>query len=128
MPRNISYKDIDISFRPVPGTGDLSTVSDNKAVEQSIKNIIQTNFNEFPFRPIQGGDVRSLLFELNTPLTAKLLEDKIVTAILNYEPRALLMSVDVNVFGEYSYDVTIRFKTKTSPVVSSFNTTLNRVR
>ncbi len=48
-----SFKDISLSFKPHPVTGDLPVLKNERAINASIRNIVQTIpgekfFNEFP--------------------------------------------------------------------------------
>ena len=51
------YADIDLFFKPHPITGDVSLKYDDAAVKRSVRNIVQTNFNERPFKPGLGSDI-----------------------------------------------------------------------
>ena len=66
---------------------------DVDAVKRSVKNLIQTNHYERPFHPEIGSDVRALLFENMTPLTALNLERKVAEVLVNFEPRASIESI-----------------------------------
>ena len=61
---------------------------DAAAVTQALKNLIQTNHFERPFHPEIGGNVRSMLFEPVTPLTALNLQRQVGEVLKNFEPRA----------------------------------------
>ena len=54
-----------------------------------------SNFYERPFRSNLGSNVRGLLFENATPLTAIFLKDAIREVINNFEPRVRLSDVQV---------------------------------
>ena len=87
---NISrvYKDLDLNFNIHPIKKDINKHTAERAVINSIKNLMLTNFYERPFRPNLGSNVRSLLFEPLDSGTASLLEIAIRDVIKNYEPRA----------------------------------------
>lgn len=89
------FKDFSLNFKDVSFTGDISTVSDEKAISQSIRNIILTNEYERLFNPDFSGEISNLLFENWTDVTKSLIETRITNAIQNYEPRANLISVSV---------------------------------
>ena len=61
-----AYKDLDLFFTAHPITGDVATKSDSDAVRRAVRNIVLTNYYERPFKPSLGGNVRGLLFELDT--------------------------------------------------------------
>ena len=90
---NRIYSDLDLDFTRNPVTGDVVKLIDVDAVKRSVKNLIQTNHYERPFHPEIGSDVRALLFENMTPLTALNLERKVQEVLINFEPRAKISSV-----------------------------------
>ena len=90
---NRIYSDLDLDFTRNPVTGDVVKLFDVDAVKRSVKNLIQTNHYERPFHPEIGSDVRALLFENMTPLTALNLERKVAEVLVNFEPRASIESI-----------------------------------
>lgn len=72
---------------------DLQLSENEQAVLQSVHNLIQTNFGERLYNPNFGCDIRSLLFENITPHAEQLAQDKIRTAIENFEPRAKIVDI-----------------------------------
>tara|TARA_Y100000389_G_scaffold182630_1_gene199402 strand:- start:3968 stop:4393 length:426 start_codon:yes stop_codon:yes gene_type:complete len=90
---NRIYSDLDLDFTRNPVTGDVVKLVDVDAVKRSVKNLIQTNHYERPFHPEIGSDVRALLFENMTPLTALNLERKVAEVLVNFEPRARIESI-----------------------------------
>lgn len=80
-----TYRDIDLSFRPHPITGDVSIKKDAEAVIQSIKNLIRTTAGEILWEPNMGGGISSLLFDPNDVMTRMQLYDKITTTVNMYE-------------------------------------------
>ena len=62
----------------------------------SVKNIVQTIPGEKFFDPNFGSDVRSQLFELVDFGTADLIEQQILVALENYEPRIEQVQVEVD--------------------------------
>ena len=67
---NRIYSDLDLDFTRNPVTSDIVKLNDVDSVKRSVKNLIQTNHYERPFHPEIGSDIRGLLFENMTPLTA----------------------------------------------------------
>jgi len=90
---NRIYKDLNLDFLRNPTTSDVTKLEDVEAVKRSVKNLIQTNHYERPFHPEIGSDVRALLFENMTPLTALNLERKVAEVLINFEPRASIESI-----------------------------------
>ena len=87
------YSDIDLDFMRNHTTSDLTKLEDVEAVKRSVKNLIQTNHYERPFHPEIGSDVRAMLFEPMTPLTALNLQRKVAEVLNNFEPRINLQQV-----------------------------------
>ena len=87
------YKDIDLDFGRNTVTNDINKLSDVEAVKRSVRNLINTNHFERPFHPEIGGNVRALLFENMTPLTALNLQRKIEEVLSNFEPRAKITQI-----------------------------------
>ena len=91
-----TFKDISLSFQPHPVTGDLPVLKNERAINKSVKNIVQTIPGEKFFDPNFGSDVRSQLFELVDFGTADLIEQQILVALENYEPRIEQVQVEVD--------------------------------
>ena len=87
------YKDLDLDFGRNTVTNDVNKLTDVEAVKRSVRNLINTNHFERPFHPEIGGNVRALLFENITPLTALNLQRKIEEVLNNFEPRAKITQI-----------------------------------
>jgi phage baseplate assembly protein W len=98
-----AYSDLDLTLSAktsefgynVSDTGDVLKKTDAAAVKQSIKNLLLTNRYEKPFRPNYGGDLGSMLFELQDGDTAQEIISKVKSAVSQYEPRAKILGVKV---------------------------------
>ena len=125
--RSVSYKDIDLTFA-AKGSGDVFKKNDAAAVKQSVKNLILTNFGEKPFRFNYGGNLNSLLFELND-LEPYEVRDYIITAVENYEPRAVVVDVDYKSLPDQnSVNLLIKFQVINIAEAQELNITLTRLR
>ena len=99
------YKDLNLNFGRHPVTKQVQTLTD-AAVKRSVRNLVQIGEYEKPFHPEIASGVRDVLFENMTPFTANALQRKITDVITNFEPRALLTSVEVIPrFDENQYEV-----------------------
>jgi len=79
-------------------------------VKQSVRNLILTNHFERPFHPEIGSNVTAVLFEPMNPITANSLTRVIEETIVNFEPRARLVSVNaIPNLAQNAYNVTISF-------------------
>ncbi len=105
-----AFKDISLAFTPHPVTGDIGVIRNERAINRSVRNIIETNLGEKPFDPDFGADIRSQLFELCDYGTASILEDQILTALQNHEPRIDNISARVEPFPDtHTLEVTITY-------------------
>ena len=105
-----SFKDISLAFTPHPVTGDIGVIKNERAINRSVRNIIETNLGEKPFDPDFGADIRSQLFELCDYGTASILEDQILTALQNHEPRIDDIIARVEPFPDtHTLEVTITY-------------------
>ncbi len=89
------YLDFDFNFENNLDYG-VNYILDEKSINQSIRNILLTKKGEVPFDPLFGSDVSQLLFEKISPVTEAILEDEIVTALTNYEPRIKIIDITCN--------------------------------
>ena len=104
------YRDFDLSFIPHPISGDITVLKNGNAVKQAIKNLILTNVYERFFQPNLGSGIAQLLFEPINPMTRLSIKIAIEDVIKNFEPRAELIEIIVNVDAdENGYDCKIRF-------------------
>ena len=124
------FTDLNLNMVRHPVTGDIAKLSNVEAVKRSVRNLVNTNKGERPFHPEIGSSIRGLLFETITPLNAVLLEDRIREVIVNFEPRAELISVKASDdIDNNTYNVTITFYLINSPSgVQSMNILLERLR
>lgn len=104
------FRDISLSFRPHPVTGDLPTLNNENAIIRSIRNLIETIPNERFFNSTIGSDVRSLLFDNSTIGTEIRVKDQIKNTIQAYEKRVENLLIEVNFLPDLnSIDVIIHF-------------------
>jgi len=82
-----AYQDLDLLFTAHPLTGDVATKKDSDAVRRSVRNIVMTNYYERPFKPSLGGNIRGLLFELDTDRKLNRAKKRLAEAIQDFEPR-----------------------------------------
>jgi phage baseplate assembly protein W len=123
------FKDFDLAFSAHPNTKDLVKKRDDDAIRQSIKNLILTNYYERPFHSEIGSPVRSLLFELATPLTAHTMRRGILDVIENFEPRVRIENIDVNLNDDNnSCDISIDYTVIGLQTISRIDITLERTR
>ena len=89
------FKDISLSFKPHPVTGDLTIIKNANAIKRSVRNLVETIPRERFFNPNLGTDIRSSLFDFCDFGTASVIERQIITTIENFEPRIDNLDVEV---------------------------------
>ena len=123
------YKDLNLDFQQNSATKDIQKITDVEAVKRSVRNLINTNHYEKPFRPQVGSNLRAMLFENISPQMNHAISKEIDLMIANYEPRCRLVEVSSNPqIDRNAYAVTISFYVVNHPepvVVESF---LERLR
>ena len=93
--RDRLYSDIDLSFAVNTSTGDIFKKKDAAAVKQAVRNLLQCNRFEKPFRPDFGADLRGLLFELADDGVEQDLIEQVQGAIARYEPRVEINDLEL---------------------------------
>ena len=123
------YNDLNLDFQQNTATKDIQKITDVDAVKRSVRNLINTNHYEKPFRPEVGSNLRAMLFEMISPQMNHAISKEIDLMIANYEPRCRLVEVSSNpAIDKNAYEVTISFYVVNHPepvIVESF---LERLR
>jgi phage baseplate assembly protein W len=91
----VRFSDLDLSFLPHPVTGQPKVLTDAKAIEQSMRNLVLTNFYERFYYPDIGCDVESQLFEHFGSAFKTITELKIRRGLSNDEPRGRVLRLDI---------------------------------
>jgi uncharacterized protein len=119
------HKDLTIS----PVSSDLALKTNEDSIKESLKNLILTDRGERLMQPSLGSDVRASLFENATPVTLKLIEERVRDVINNFEPRVSIIEVDVtSTYDDNKVQVTIYFYVKNSEEPLSVEIFIDRVR
>ena len=106
-----SFKDLSMSFKFNPLSGDLIALKNENAIARAVRNIVLTTPGEKFFDPDFGSSVGEILFENVDDITAVSIEDEIKSSLKNYEPRVELIDVNVEPnFDENQFDVTISYR------------------
>lgn len=123
----VYYSDFTDNLDVHPDTGDLFRLTNINAVKRSIRNLVLTDKYERPFNEDVGCNVRSLLFENQTPDTLTVAAQTVQNTIKKFEPRAINVSVScsssiyngaavvsiniaftvINIFGQQSLTINI---------------------
>ena len=106
-----AFVDISLAFEPSPVTSDLTLLTNERAINNSVKNLIRTIPTEVPFDHLIGSQVSGYLFELVDQATASLVELEVQRVLEFNEPRIELQSVyaEPNLVNN-SYELTISYK------------------
>lgn len=123
------YSDFLNSFAKTPAGNQLARVTNERSINQSLKNLILTNLGERLFQPYIGSNVTASLFENNYEEDLNDIEFYIENTIKNNEKRVNLIGVDVsNGNSEHELIVSIVYNTINNPEPVTFDYILKRVR
>ena len=124
MATQLSYKDINITFKKHPVTDDLVVSKDASAIKQAIVNLLLTNKGERLMNPTYGSDIRSYLFEPMDYGTANQIKNNIRNTIEIFEPRIRVLQISATPnFDDNGFDITMTYNvigTDTPPVTVDF--------
>ena len=120
------FTDFDINMKLHPNSGDVTLKYDMQSISRALKNLMQTNHYERPFKPSLGLNLRGKLFELDITHT-RVLENEIIDLINTYEPRVNVTSIMANSRG-YSLNVLLVYAVGNDPSPHRLDLTLERVR
>ena len=121
------FKDVSVGLLKNPFTNDVSSVNNDNAIKQAIKNLILTTPGEKPFQPTVGSKVMDMLFEPLDPFTADAVKDEIINTVNQYEPRVELTKVDVTAIPEGNkLNITLEYRIVGLPIVETIEFVLQR--
>ena len=90
-----------------PVTRDILVLKNEDAIKRSIRNIVQTLPGERFFNNTIGSNLTTSLFDFVDYGTASTVETQIYNSVVNYEPRADNVRVEVSPrFDENAFDIT----------------------
>lgn len=122
-----SFKDISLGFLKNPFTKDVSPVTNEEAIKQSIKNIVLTSPGEKLFNPNFGSRVYSLLFEPLDPFLIDNIQTEILNTIANYEKRVQVTNIEcVPDYANNAIDVSLEYSIVGLPIVETIEFVLQR--
>lgn len=90
-----AFVDISLAFEPNPVTKDISVLTNERAINNAIKNLVQTIPGEAAFHYNVGSSVRSYLFDVVDDGTAGLIRNEVERTITFNEPRVEVIDVAV---------------------------------
>ena len=129
MADQILYSDLDLMFKIHPVKKDLVRSTNEQAIIRSVKNLVLTNHYERPFQAGVGSNVRKMLFEPITSMTANYLQKEIDQVIRTFEPRVTNLMVDVQALPDIgAMNVIIQFYINNSTNLTRIDMLLERLR
>jgi len=106
MPTFQTFKDLNITFKPHPVTGDLTVKKDEADIKQSVTNLLLTIKGERLFNSNIGSNLNKILFEPLDAATVTTVQKEIVKTIENYEPRVNVNEITTTIdFDNDGYNV-----------------------
>ena len=124
MATQLSFKDLNITFKKHPVTNDIVVSKDASAIKQAIVNLLLTNKGERLMNPTYGSDIRSYLFEPMDFGTANQIKNNIRDTIETFEPRIRVLQISATPnFDDNGFDITMTYNvigTDTPPVTVDF--------
>jgi len=88
-----SFRDFSLTFEKNPVTNDVLTLKNEKAIKESVKNLVRYNLFEKPFYPQFGGNIIRYLFENHNSGLESEISLQIKKTINTYEPRVACYDV-----------------------------------
>ena len=123
------YNDLNLDFQQNTATKDIQKITDVESVKRSVRNLINTNHYEKPFRPQVGSNLRAMLFENISPQMNHAISKEIDLLIKNYEPRCRLVEVNtIPDFDRNAYSASISFYVVNHPEPVTVESFLERLR
>lgn len=124
-----AFKDIGLDFLSHPATGDVVKVTDDNAIQQSLRSLIMTKNYERPFHPEIGCQVNNLMFENLDFVTSNIIKRTISDVIDNFEPRVKVINIEViPLDSNNAIRINIEYTIVNTNVQETFTTILQRLR
>ena len=105
------FKDVSLTLQSNPLTRDILTITNERAIARSIRNLVLTQKGERFFNSQLGSEVSRLLFENLDRNTSIFIRNEIEYVITTFEPRVTLLELDVNPnYDENQFDIVIKYR------------------
>ena len=113
MATQLSFKDLNITFKKHPVTNDVVVSKDASAIKQAIVNLLMTNKGERLMNPNYGSDIRRYLFEPLDYGTANQIKGNIRDTIETFEPRIRVLRISATPnFDDNGFDVVLQYNVR----------------
>lgn len=119
------YSDVPLNFTPNPITGDVTALGNERAVKNSLINLLRTPVGTKPFDPEYGTNIERFMFEPGDPLTESELNEEIATTIKKFEPRVKLTAIETSI-EDNGIDIRIEYYVVNVPGEQVLETTIAR--
>jgi phage baseplate assembly protein W len=97
MPTFQTFKDLNITFKPHPVTGDLTVKKDEADIKQSVANLLLTIKGERLFNSKIGSNLNKILFEPLDTATSTTIQKEISYVIDRYERRVNINEITTSI-------------------------------
>ena len=123
------FVDLDYDFKANPLTGDVVLKTNDQAIKNSVRALLNTNKYDRVFQPSIQSRLRKLLFEQITPLLGINIKSNIEDVIRLHEPRVQIQSIVVNTFEDQNaIEITIQYNIINEEQISVLSVTMERSR
>lgn len=102
-------------------TGEVVMTADEEDIQSSLKILFGTAIGERFFNPKYGLDMKEMLFEPMSTTLKTLLIDRVTIAILIYEPRIEVLSLDLDTTAQNEGKIAIVMEYKVRATNSRYN-------
>lgn len=110
-----------------PFTEDVSKVTNDEAIKQSIRNLVLTAPGEKLFNPTFGSRVSELLFEQLDPFLIDSIQTEILNTIRNYEKRVAVTNLRcIPDYDNNAISVSLEYQIIGLPIVENIQFVLQR--
>ena len=110
MATQLSFKDLNITFKKHPVTNDVVVSRDASAIKQAIISVLLTNKGERLMNPQYGSDIRRYLFEPLDYGTSYQIKENIRFSLDKFEPRIVVSNINcVPNFDDNGFDVDLTY-------------------
>lgn len=129
MQKNILYQDIPLDFKSHPITGKINLLKNDKAIAQSIKNLVLTNKYEILFNSDIFSNVTYTLFQIIDSGDLALLKVGIQTLLEYNEKRVTVLNVSYREeITNNGFTIDIEYVIENSTTANSISIFLERIR
>jgi len=106
-----TFKDLNVTFKSHPVTGDLIVSKNEAAIKQAVTNLLLTNKGERFFNNQLGSSISTFLFEPLDVGTATIINSNITEVLKKYEPRIKIIALDTTPnYDDNGFDVQLDFE------------------